>query len=296
MGMEPHSFGGKWTEEKLAILADYLRAYRVIFKANKAARYLTPIYVDAFAGTGYRAIPKSDEILQDVISDEEAKEYREGSVRIALGLENPFVKYVFIEKNPQHAEALKRLRKEYYSLADRIEIIPGNANEVLIDWASNLRSVDRAVVFLDPYGMQVEWPAIEALGQTEKVDMWLLFPLGIGVNRLLTKNRKPNPSEARRLTLTFGTEDWEKRFYGIDQQPNLFSAEPQYVKTAHYEDIAAFFIERLRTVFHAASDDYRILRNSRGAPMYMLCFAAANKRGAKTALKIAGDLLRAKDE
>jgi len=34
-----------------------------------------------------------------------------------------------------------------------------------------------------------------------------------------------------------------------------------------------------------------VLKNSRSSPLYLLCFAAANKGGAPTALKIAQDIL-----
>ena len=40
------------------------------------------------------------------------------------------------------------------------------------DWKTH-----RAVVFLDPYGMQVEWKTIQALGQTEAVDLRFCFHL-----------------------------------------------------------------------------------------------------------------------
>jgi three-Cys-motif partner protein len=39
------------------------------------------------------------------------------------------------------------------------------------DWRSH-----RAVLFLDPYGMQVEWQTIEAIAKTAAIDLWLLFP------------------------------------------------------------------------------------------------------------------------
>ena len=39
------------------------------------------------------------------------------------------------------------------------------------DW-----SLHRAVLFLDPYGMQVEWATIEAVAKTKAIDLWLLFP------------------------------------------------------------------------------------------------------------------------
>jgi hypothetical protein len=33
----------------------------------------------------------------------------------------------------------------------------------------------------DPYGMQVDWETLKALGATCGVDLWLLFPFGVGV-------------------------------------------------------------------------------------------------------------------
>lgn len=36
--------------------------------------------------------------------------------------------------------------------------------------------------------MQVEWKTIEAIAKAKAIDMWLLFPLGIGVARLLTNS------------------------------------------------------------------------------------------------------------
>ncbi len=36
--------------------------------------------------------------------------------------------------------------------------------------------------------MQVDWKTIEAVAATKAIDLWLLFPLGVGVNRLLTRS------------------------------------------------------------------------------------------------------------
>ena len=62
-------------------------------------------------------------------------------------------------------------------------------------------------MFLDPYGMQVKWSTLEAIASTRAIDMWLLFPLGQAVNRLLTRNKIPGGPRAERLTETFGTEE-----------------------------------------------------------------------------------------
>ena len=33
-------------------------------------------------------------------------------------------------------------------------------------------------LFLDPYGMQVEWATIESIAHTQAIDLWLLFSAG----------------------------------------------------------------------------------------------------------------------
>ena len=62
-----------------------------------------------------------------------------------------------------------------------------DANEYLNEplWQGLDRGPRRAVLFLDPYGMEVEWDTMVAIAKTQAIDLWILFPLGIAVNRLL---------------------------------------------------------------------------------------------------------------
>ena len=55
MAANQHIFGGVWTEQKLERVAKYLRAYTTALK-NQPFELL---YIDAFAGTGYRATKSS---------------------------------------------------------------------------------------------------------------------------------------------------------------------------------------------------------------------------------------------
>jgi three-Cys-motif partner protein len=77
-------------------------------------------------------------------------------------------------------------------------------------------------MFLDPYGMQVEWSLIEAIARTEAVDLWVLFPLGVAVNRLLTRVEPPSGKWAQALTRMLGTEDWRDAFYPRRVERTLF--------------------------------------------------------------------------
>ena len=296
--MPLHSFGGNWTEEKLSRLSKYLRAYTTIFHANERARYFTTHYVDAFAGTGTRIDPDEQTRSTMKLFDEQedatdVSNYYQGSVRVALEVEPSFDRYLFIEKKATFIEELHRLRDEYPHLAERIDVISGDANLILQQWCS---SVDwyknRAVVFLDPYGMSVDWQTVQALGQTGAgkrgaVDLWVLIPVGQAVNRLLIRNRKPTGAWAERLTTFFGTDEWIDAFYRTKLSPTLFGEVEEFEKQASFENIGEFFIQRLRTVFPYVAENSLMLLNSRNNPLFLLCFAASNRN----AVKIAEDIL-----
>src|SRR5580693_5467481 len=73
------------------------------------------------------------------------------------------------------------------------------------DW-----SKERAVVFLDPYGMQVEWSTVQTLAATKGVDLWYLFP---GIARLLRHDGKIDEKWGARLDILLGTDAWRTRFF-----------------------------------------------------------------------------------
>jgi len=56
--------------------------------------------------------------------------------------------------------------------------------------------------------------------------------------------------------------------------------------------ISDFFIERLKSIFTDAISTPEPLYNSMRNPLYLLCFAVGNERGAPTAIKIAQSILR----
>ena len=294
--MAENTFGGNWTEVKLARLAKYLIAYRTIFSKNLRAQYFKTWYADAFAGTGSRSTPdapsKSGDLLRDVYEDADTKEYRDGSAQIALGLANPFDHYLFIEKSKSRVDALRTtIGTNHADLLSRCYFKHGDANEGLKTWSKERnRQKERAVVFLDPYGMQVEWSTVQTLAATKAIDLWYLFPLGVGVARLLKRDGDIEESWQNRLDLLFGTSDWRSRFYGIQTTRSLFGDQETVERTATVEKIREFINERLASCFAKVANGL-VLRNSKSSPLYLLCFAAANERGAPTALRIAQDIL-----
>ena len=299
--MYPLQFGGEWTDEKLDCLKDYLEKYRLIFSENQRASWYRTHYVDAFAGAGYRFRAQTKNVQSTLLFDleemeAEAEDYTKGSARIALEINPPFHNYLFIEKNFQHVQELEKLKGKFPNIAPRIDIKQGDANNILCDWCKKIDwKYNRAVVFLDPYGMQVEWSLLQTIAATKGIDLWILFPLG-SINRLLKRGELP-PEEWTDLLIGFsGLILWRKKFYSSLQVQTFLGQEETVCKDATFEGIGNFFIERLKTIFTKVADNPLQLCNSKNYPLYLLCFASGNPKGAEPAVKIASYILERKED
>jgi three-Cys-motif partner protein len=219
----------------------------------------------------------------------EADALRNGSVHVALALPRPFGRYLFIEHKASYVAALNRLvRSEFPHLQDRCQIERADANEFLQQWCDQQDwRRTRAVVFLDPYGMAVDWTTVEKLGRTGAVDLWTLLPVGMGINRVLTNAGLPTTDWGMKLSRFFGTSEWVKRFYAQMQSNTLFGTTQRTGKIATVKAISEYYNERLRTVFPYVAPSPGVLMNSKNSLMFMLHFASHNANG----LKIANHIL-----
>lgn len=288
------TFGGSWTEEKLDLLTKYLRAYVTIFNKNPQARFFHTIYVDAFAGAGYIRRPHREtgqiDLFDDLAADD-TQGFTKGSVSRALELEPGFGEYLFIESDAARCKELETLRKRYSRKS--VSVVNAEANGYLRRWCARTDwKRTRAVVFLDPYGMQVEWSVLEVIAKTRGIDLWLLFPLGAAVMRLLQKKEAPPSAWAERVTAILGTDAWRTEFYKSKKSDTLFETQETEEREADYDTVARFFLDRMRLIFQRVADNPYVLRNSKNCPLYLFCFAAGNPKGAPTAVKIAQDIMR----
>lgn len=228
---------------------------------------------------------------------EEQASFFEGSALKALQFNPPFDYLVFIERDADKVAHLKALTAEY---GNKVLIMNDDANKALQricavgDWrGTRTGRATRAVVFLDPYGMQVDWETIEAIARTGGIDMWYLFPSGLGVNRMIAKRRERlTPGWELRLDRCLGDTGWREAFYKSTVTPGLFGDIEREEKIATIDEIEAYFLDRLRSVFPHVAPNALAIRNSKGYKMFSLCFAASAEKGGDTAVKIANHLLR----
>lgn len=275
------SFGGPWTQEKLAIIGAYLDAYTTALKDQP----FQLIYVDAFAGEGYWR-PGSAYASEDY---RDFMELLDGSPAIALAVrDRPFDRFVFIEEDDTRSQALGDLKRQHSERC--IKVVPKDANVALPRFCESMDRFDRAVVFLDPFATQVSWDTVSAVARTQKIDCWILFPLG-AIARMMPRGSSPPTSLKAQLDRIFGgREQWE----GVYQEPaqlSLFPTKPSLERASGSEQIAACYRDQLETVFEKVAPTSRTLRNSKNSPMFELFFAAGNASGAEIAVRIAGHIL-----
>jgi three-Cys-motif partner protein len=287
------NFGGDWTEEKLARLAKYLPAYAHIFKS----RPYKFAYIDAFAGPGYRAHEHKQAAQNHDLwgedDDQRGKRFTAGSAVVAMRSEPPFQSYIFIEHDAAAITKLEDvLRNEFPQRISSARFELGDANQVLTRLCANNWSKHRAVLFLDPYGMEVEWSTMEAIARTQAIDVWILFPAGIGVNRQLPPDGNVAAWARAALDRLFGTPMWYERFYAKHGTGDMFGAPDRVQKVGSSNEIVTYYRERLEAIFPHVAPNPLVLCNSNNAPMFALFFAAAHPKYGATAVRIAQDVLK----
>ena len=263
-----HRFGGGWTEIKLNAVSDYLNFYtRALHAIPSPENPFETWYVDAFTGTGDRTIGTEAGSLFSVQGRTFDRVRLEGSARRAIAVDPPFRHLVFVEKDARRFDALDRVKSDHPHRD--IRCVLGDANEEIRrifsrgPWVEpTRRGLQRAVVFLDPYGMSVRWDTLRFLAETSRADVWYLFPLHAALRQLSHDHAALDPGKRAALNEVFGTPDWENRFYENRRTPtNLFdfadAATPKRV--ADPDKVEQFAAERLQAIFSFVSAPIPIL-------------------------------------
>jgi three-Cys-motif partner protein len=284
------SWGGPWTEKKLDAFAKYVWSYLTIMKKFP---YWKTIYFDGFAGSGSRKKQCQSELFHRLELTFEDETVYKGSAERILNLKDnlSFDYYYFIDYNN---ESLNKLEKKLSELkeAENKKLIfrPGDCNEQLLKLAGSLKSKQyAALVFLDPFGMQINWDSIKELKGTRS-DVWILVPTGVIVNRLLDK--KGEITHIKKLESFFGLTEQQIRdeFYIKSNHQNLFGEQVELIQKVMnpIEKITKVYIKQLKTIWDHVTEVPLVLKNSKEVPIFHFIFASNNK----TAIRIASEIIK----
>jgi three-Cys-motif partner protein len=280
-------WGGSWTEKKLNAFSKYVWSYLIIMK-NFA--YWETIYFDGFAGSGSKTKEEKSEIYKQLlITEEEEKTYKGAAERVLSLNDNlSFNYYYFIDKSEASLKKLELNLKKKVNIENKHLVFrSGNANLELLKLAEALKSNKyAALIFLDPFGMQIDWSSIEAL-RGLRSDIWILIPTGVIVNRLLDK--KGELKYDKKLESFFGLniEEIKNIFYKSEKRQTLFGEEEVVTKVSEpIEKIAKLYAKRLGSIWENVTEIPLMLPNKNGIPIFHFVFASNNKNAMKIAKQI----------
>lgn len=266
--VDPHTFGGHWTHAKLAALEGYLGVYTTALKSKFKLHYF-----DGFAGTGTYA-PKGGES-------------RLGSAMLAL--QYPFATCTLVEQKPSKLRRLRALIDAQAAANEGCRVICGDANQEAVKFCAQLdRLGARAVMFLDPYGLHVQWSTLESIRKTEAVDVWYLFPLSGVVRQMTVLPSKRDRDKDAALDRVYGTDAWRKELYVDSTTTPLFGA-PAEAQRVTIDVVREWTRARLDSLFPAVRLAAQLTRGARGnrfggPQLFDLYFLCSNPGDKATAL------------
>ena len=283
---EPLSrWGGQWTEDKLDTFAKYVNAYLTIMNNNRYTYNWKLIYFDGFAGSGsrYEETNSTSELLLDLfdgdaINGDEINLYQGAAERILSIEQEGFDYYYFIDKDKSSINKLKDKLIGNYTKNGKLEFRCSVANDEVIRMSKALKSDSkfRAMVLLDPFGMQVSWDRIASLANTH-TDLWILIPTGVIVNRLLDRKGELKHIETLSSFFGLGEDEIKSFFYKRRVVNTLFGEEEIVTKVSQpIKRIAELYIKRLKTIFAYVTEEPLVMYNTRKTPIFHFAFASNN--------------------
>ena len=177
----PCSDVGAWTEDKYTLVALYDR----LFSTGMKNKWPTRVYIDLYSGPGFARIRGTNRVVM-------------ASPLLALGLPDPFDKYVFCENEPPLLTALEGRVKRLYPKSDARYVI-GDCNERIDDVCSHIPtpSKDHGVLsfcFVDPYDISIRFSTVRRLS-AYYMDFLFLLAVHMDANRNVEHYLSPGSSK-----------------------------------------------------------------------------------------------------
>lgn len=293
------SWGGNWTEQKLDTFESYVRAYLNIMNKYRDKFGWKLLYFDGFAGSGSRSEDDRKheaENFLDVFGEEtvdtgELSVYQGAAERV-VQLEQTmrgFDYYYFVDMFDENCTKLKLKLAAYPTKGYKV-FRQGDANDMIRQLADAMDEDKKlkALVFLDPFGMQIDWTSIVTLA-SKGIDLWVLLPTGVIINRLLKRDGTLMYPETLERFFGISKDELKNRFYERKVDLDLFTDVcEKYVKISDsIAKIADLFCERISDLFDYVTPKPLVLKNDNNVSIYHFVCASNNQ----TAVKIAQDII-----
>jgi three-Cys-motif partner protein len=201
----PCSEVGAWAEDKYKLVGLYDR----LFSTGMKNKWATRVYIDLYSGPGLARVRVRGRVLR-------------GSPLLALGVPDPFDKYIFCESNPKLLSALQTRSSRYADKPD-VSFICGDCNEKIEEICAEIPapSPGRGVLafcFVDPFDISIKFLTVRRLS-SYFIDFLILLALHVDANRNVEHYLDPGNSKVDEF---LDLPDWRERWKIAEIQGRRF--------------------------------------------------------------------------
>jgi three-Cys-motif partner protein len=192
---------------------------------------------------------------------------------------------VFIEPDAARGAELEVLHAEYAG-SRQIDCRHESA-AAGIDWlvTQNInRRTHRGIAFLDPFGAGLDWSTLQKLADTGLFEVVINFALNMAIQRMLPNSGEFQAGWRERLDAYFGTTSWYDEVY--EERTGLLGSCLEK-RHDYLTRLLELYRQRLKAAFGFVSQP-RLVRNTRGTPLYYLLWAGPHQKGLQGANYILG--------
>lgn len=241
-----------WAERKYRLISYYAEMFATSMKDKWTSR----VYIDLFTGAGRGRIKDTSRIIAT-------------SALLALGVRNPFDRYVFCDIEPDCIAALRERVGRAYPERDA-RFLVGDANDWVDDVLAELpphrpRAGVLSFCVLDPYNLgNLRFATIGRLS-TILLDFLVLIPSYMDANRNETSYVVAGSTAMQEF---LGNPDWRSAWSRTRGEFGNFVVD-QFGQS----------MKRLRFLYEGPGDEVLIHLPRKNVKLYRLAFYSRSKRG-----------------
>ena len=182
----------KWALDKYRLVSLYSRLFSTAMKRKWPIR----AYIDLYAGSGFS-------------ENEETRELYWGSPLLALGVPDPFDRYVLCERDPESLQALRERVTRFFPKAD-VRFVAGDCDERIKEIAAHIPSGNGVLsfCFADPFDLSIKFSSVKRLARY-RMDFLFVLALHMDANRNVSHYAGVGN---RKIDSFLELPDWRKRW------------------------------------------------------------------------------------
>ncbi len=136
------------------------------------------------------------------------------------------------------------------------------------------------MLFLDPFSTQLDWQTVICVAESQKIDLWLLFPISVILRMTPREGERIIPEWSETLSRLLGTQDWEEAIYRPKERPpidDLFGveSEDEITERINVDELQTWVTNRLKSIFEYVAEPRLLTNNKR--PLCLFYCAVSNQ-------------------